>query len=196
MGLQASIIHQPLSMQKGRKWKACLHQIRVSFNDDVNYHMYSVNACVILRRDNFDHPFLLCFLLVNALQGSLLHLYCSAHDRCRHPTLRRVVSTWTHCGGRLVPRRATERYTAEPTTLARLGCQAYHRHPGRTTRRPHCLNSLTPDARRAGPLHPRLQRFATSQRVSPLCPLTADLRPFLPLPPRRGDALSCDNCCR
>jgi hypothetical protein len=57
-------------------------------------------------------------------------------DRCTHPTLRQVVSTWTLSGGRLAPRRANEGYTAEPTTLARLVCQAYHRHPGRTTCRP------------------------------------------------------------
>ena len=114
-----------------------------------------------MRRDNFDHPFVLCFLLVNALQGSLFSLCCHASDRCIHSTLRRVVSTWTHCGGRLAPRRANERYTAEPSALARLVCQAYHRHPGSTTCRPHCLNSLTPDAHRAGPLHPRLPRFAT-----------------------------------
>src|SRR6266705_2245885 len=60
------------------------------------------------------------------------------HSRSvRLPTLRQVVSTWTRCGGRLAPRRANERYTAEPSTLARLVCQAYHRRPGRTTCRPH-----------------------------------------------------------
>ena len=43
------------------------------------------------------------------------------HSRSvRLPTLRQVVSTWTRCGGRLAPRRANERYTAEPTTLAQL----------------------------------------------------------------------------
>ena len=35
-----------------------------------------VNACVILRRDNFDHPFVLYFLPVNNLQGSPSHLFC------------------------------------------------------------------------------------------------------------------------
>src|SRR5712692_7214799 len=92
------------------------------------------------------------------------------HSRSvRPPTVRQVVSTWTRCGGRLAPRRANERYTAEPTTLARLVCQAYHRHPGCTTCRPHCLNSLTPDAHRAGPLHPRLLRFAACQRKPDSC---------------------------
>jgi hypothetical protein len=36
----------------------------------------SVNACVNLRRDNFDPPFILCFLPVNNLQGSHSHLFC------------------------------------------------------------------------------------------------------------------------
>ena len=150
-----------------QQWKASSAR-SLSFNEFELVHLAFVNACVNLRRDNFDHPFLLCVLLVNALQDSPFHLYCYAPDRRIHPTLRRVVSTWTRCGGRLVPRRANERYTAEPATLARLGCQAYHRHPGRTTRRPHGLNSLTPDAHRAGPLHPRLHRFASSQR-QPCC---------------------------
>ena len=35
-------------------------------------------------------------------------------------------------GGRLVPRRANERYTSVRPTLAHLDWQAYHRHPGRT----------------------------------------------------------------
>ena len=50
----------------------------------------------------------------------------------RTPPCERRVSTWTLCGGRLAPRRANERYTSEPATLARLVCQASHRHPGRT----------------------------------------------------------------
>src|SRR5438105_4605392 len=53
-------------------------------------------------------------------------------DGCSPTSLRPVVSTWTLCGGRLAPRRAHERYTAEPAACARLVCQAYHRHPGRT----------------------------------------------------------------
>jgi hypothetical protein len=48
------------------------------------------------------------------------------------PTAWGAVSTWTRCGERLAPRRASEGYTAEPSTHARLVCQAYHRHPGRT----------------------------------------------------------------
>src|SRR6266581_8845511 len=110
-----------------------------------------VNACVNLRRDNFDPPFVLCFLLVDSLQGSHSRLFCQSKDRCSHPTLRQVVSTWTLCGGRLAPRRANESYTAEPSALARLVCQAYHRRPGRPTRRPHGLDLLTPDASTAAP---------------------------------------------
>src|SRR6266567_7508760 len=71
-------------------------------------------------------------------------------DGCSPTSLRPVVSTWTLCGGRLAPRRAHERYTAEPAACARLVYQAYHRRPGRTTRRPPGLDSLTPDAHRAG----------------------------------------------
>src|SRR5207249_6633497 len=50
-------------------------------------------------------------------------------------------------------------------------------------RLPHGLNSLTPDAHRAGPLHPR--------RL-----LSCDLLSLVPLPQGPDDALSCDNCCR
>ena len=71
--------------------------------------------------------------------------------------------------GRLVPRRANERYTSEPATLAHLGWQAYHRHPGSYAPfAPSCLNSLTPDAHRAGPLHP----IAASAPVLALCLLS------------------------
>ncbi len=57
-------------------------------------------------------------------------------DGCRaRPTARGVVSTWTPCDERLLPRRANEGYTAELPARARLVCQAYHRRPGRTTPR-------------------------------------------------------------
>ncbi len=106
------------------------------------------------------------FSSFQSLTLSKVHAHVSSAaqtDRCTHPALRQVVSTWTRCGGRLAPRRANERYTAEPTTLTRLVCQAYHRHPGRTTCRPPCLDSLTPDAHRAGPLHPRPRWCASRQ---------------------------------
>ncbi len=44
-----------------------------------------VNACVILRRDNFDHPFVLCILPVTNLQSSLSRLFCHTTDRCGPP---------------------------------------------------------------------------------------------------------------
>jgi hypothetical protein len=81
-------------------------------------------------------------------------MLCLEKDQCHHPALRQVVSTWTLCGGWLAPRRANEGYTTETAVSTRLVCQAYHRHPGRTTCRPPCLNSLTPDARRGEPLCP------------------------------------------
>ena len=51
----------------------------------------TVNACVILRRDNFDHPFILCFLLVDYLQGSHSRPLCQSKDRCTpHPATGRL----------------------------------------------------------------------------------------------------------
>ncbi len=52
---------------------------------------YAVNACVNLRRNNFDPPS--HFLSnVDNLKGSLSHLFCHSVDhRCDHPTLRQVV---------------------------------------------------------------------------------------------------------
>src|SRR5260370_4657083 len=113
-----------------------------------------VNACVNLRRNNFDPPVIFFPKLTHSkiLTPSFSHTAV----RCGYPTLRQIVSTWTRCGGRLAPRRANEGYTAEPAALARLVCQAYHRRPGRTPCRPQCLDSLTPDASRAGPFRPWL----------------------------------------
>ena len=70
------------------------------------------------------------------------------------PALRRAISTWTLCGGRLAPRRANEGYTAEPAALARLVCQAYHRRPGRTRLsppRPRLAHSRCQQSRAAPP---------------------------------------------
>ncbi len=55
-----------------------------------------VNACVILRRDNFDHPFVLCFLPVTNLQGSLSHLFCT----------EQMDATTPPCGGSSPPGRS------------------------------------------------------------------------------------------
>ena len=51
----------------------------------VTLKVLNVNACVILRRDNFDHPFVLCFLPVTNLQSSLSRLFCHTTDRCGPP---------------------------------------------------------------------------------------------------------------
>src|SRR5438270_9822549 len=93
-----------------------------------------VNACVILRPNNFDPPVIFFPKLTRSkiLTPSFSHTAV----QCGHPTLRQVVSTWTCCGGRLAPRRVNEGYTAEPSALARLVCQAYHSYPGRTPCRP------------------------------------------------------------
>src|SRR5205085_4694376 len=111
-----------------------------------------VNACVMLRPNNFDPPLIFFPKLTRSkiLTPSLSHTAV----RCGSLTLRQGVSTWTCCGERLAPRRATEGYTAEAPACARLVCQAYHSCPGRTPCRPHGLDSLPPDAHRAGPLRP------------------------------------------
>jgi len=83
------------------------------------YNVECVNACAILHPDTFDASMVLFIPGVDTLTA-------------RTPPCERRVSTWTLCGGRLAPRRANERYTSEPAMLARLVCQAYHRHPGRT----------------------------------------------------------------
>ena len=60
-----------------------------------------VNACVNLRRDNFDHPCVLCFLPVANLQSSHSRLFCHTTDRCGPPPCgrssppgRSVVDGW------------------------------------------------------------------------------------------------------
>ena len=88
----------------------------------------------------------------------------------RTPPCERRVSTWTLCGGRLLPRRANERYTSEPPTLARLVCQAYHRHPGRTRLSP-------PPASTRSLLMPTEQGRSTP---SPLQRKSRAVPPFLP----------------
>src|SRR5712692_1735199 len=120
--------------------------------DFTTHHSATVNARVLLRPDNFDPP-VISFQRERSPRFSL-RLICYPEGRDGHSTLRQVVSTWTCCGGRLAPRRAHAGYTAEPTACARLGGLAYHSYPGSTTCRPHGLDSLTPDAHRAGPPHP------------------------------------------
>ena len=72
-----------------------------------------VNACVILRPNNFDPPPVIFFPKLTRSK-ILTPSFSHTAVRCGSPTLRQVVSTWTCCGGRLAPRRAHEGYTAEP----------------------------------------------------------------------------------
>ena len=106
------------------------------------------------------------------------------------PPCARRVSTWTLCGGRLVPRRANERYTAEPTGYARLGCQAYHRHPGRTRLSPPAASTRSlqmPAGQRRSTPWP-LQR--KSRAVPPFLPrLLAD--PLADLTPNKESLRGC-----
>jgi len=121
-----------------------------------------------------------------------------------HPTLRQVASTWTLCGGRLLPRRANERYTAEPAACARPGCQAYHRRPGRATcrpPRPRLAHSRCPQSRAAPPSTPAVLCWPmpAALRQNGLTPTPTMLRqlkfdpPFIfdPLLAKSPDDLSC-----
>ncbi len=114
---------------------------------------FFVNAGVILRRDNFD-PLLMFSPKVTTYR--VLRSVCSAtraKQRCA-PHLRKVRLHLDTCGGRLAPRRANERYTAEPSALARLVCQAYHRCPGRTRLSPplpQLAHSWCPQSRASPP---------------------------------------------
>ena len=65
-----------------------------------------VNACVILRPNNFDPPVI--FFPKLTLSKILTPSFSHTAVRCGSPALRQVVSTWTLCGGRLAPRRANE----------------------------------------------------------------------------------------
>src|SRR5438034_5597189 len=88
-------------------------------DDDTLAHLDSlmkgpcVNACVILRPNNFDPPPVIFFPKLTRSK-ILTPSFSHTAVRCGSPTLRQVVSTWTCCGGRLAPRRAHEGYTAEP----------------------------------------------------------------------------------
>ncbi len=131
---------------------------------------YSVNACVILRPDNFDPPFVLCFLPVNTLQSSLSRLFFHTADRCGPPPCGRssppghsVVDGWrrderTRDIPQSPPRSLVS--SAKPTTGVQVVRSAA----------PSCLDSLTPDAHRAGPLYPRPPRFASRPTPARLAP--------------------------
>src|SRR2546421_1153255 len=128
-----------------------------------------VNARVNLRRNNFD-PLLIFFPMVTTYR--VLSSVGSATQRINidPPTLQQVVSTWTACGGRLAPRRANEGYTAEPSALARLVCQAYHRCPGRTPCRPlmpQLAHSGGPQRRASPPVTTGILSFPTPACLAP-----------------------------
>ncbi len=94
-----------------------------------------VNACVILRRNNFD-PLLIFSPRVTTYR--VLRSVCSAtraHQRCAPKRTRGIPQSHLRA---LVS-------SAKPTT----GVQVERAF------RPRCLDSLTPGAHRAGPLHPR-----------------------------------------
>src|SRR5450759_4759671 len=85
-----------------------------------------------------------------------------------HPAAGRT--TWTLCGGRLAPRRANERYTAEPPACARLVSPAYHRRPGSTTCRP-------PNASTRSLLMPTEQGLSTPGHSASIPPNADHLAP-------------------
>src|SRR5258708_13916507 len=96
-----------------------------------------VNACVNLRRNNFDPPVIFFPKLTHSkiLTPSFSHTAV----RCGYPTLRQHVSTWTSSRGRLAPRRATEGYTSQPASLAPLVSHANQRPPRPTPCHPPSL---------------------------------------------------------
>jgi hypothetical protein len=98
-------------------------------------------------------------------------LFCSSRRSMQppHPTAGRLHldPLWWTAGAetseREIDRRASSSAlvsTAKPTTGIQVVRPAA----------PHCLDSLTPDARRAGPLHPRPHRFASWPSKASLAP--------------------------
>ena len=122
-----------------------------------------VNACVILRRNNFDPPHFLS--TGDNLRGSAFRLLCQESDSAMRPPPAQGASPPGHSvvdGWRRDERtRGTPQShlrvlvsSAKPTT----GVQVVRAF------RPRCLDSLTPGAHRAGPLHPRWAVCAAAQR--------------------------------
>src|SRR6266581_115087 len=150
-----------------------------------------VNACVILRRNNFDHPFVLCFLPVTNLQSSLSRLFCHTADRCGSPPCGRssppghaVVDGWrrderTRDIPQSLPRSLVS--SAKPTTAVQVVRPAA---PTASTR------SLQMPTEQASPPQTTTIRFFLTpvllrQSEMTLTPttlrqLTCDLLPLLP----------------
>jgi len=123
-----------------------------------------VNASVLLRPDNFDRPFLLFLSTVDHLQGSLVFVLHEAS-----------IGVPTPPGGRSPPPGPSvvdgscrdERTRDTPQSLPRSLVSFAKPTTGVQVVRPaapHGLDSLTPDAHRAGPPHPRRHGFASSHR--------------------------------
>src|SRR2546421_6563633 len=121
-----------------------------------------VNACVIVRRNKFDPPLFSPFSY-SQLTTSKVHSHvCSATQQMdaatppcgrSSPPGHSVVDGWrrderTRDRLQNLPRSLVS--SAKPTTGVQVVRPAA----------PQCLDSLTPDASRAGPLHPRPQQFA------------------------------------
>jgi hypothetical protein len=154
-----------------------------------------VNARVILRPDNFDPLVRFLFLsTVDHLQGSFTSVLPLRRAMWPlHPAAGRLhldALWWTagaETSAREIHRRAFRARSSRLPSLPQAS-RSYDLPP------PHCLDSLTPDAHRAGPLHPRPHSFTSAQRRPSSRRLTFDLLPLSPQPERRGDDLSCDSC--
>ena len=162
-----------------------------------------VNACVNLRRDNFDHPFVLCFLLVDYFQVSHSRLFCQSKDRCpppcgrSSPPGRSVVDGWRRDERtRDIPQSLLCALvsSAKPTTGIQVVRSAAPTASTRSLLMPTEQGLSTPGYHDS--LLPHTSQAEMTPTPTMLRPLTFDLLPLWPLPPRRGDDPSCDNCFR
>jgi hypothetical protein len=174
--------------------------------------MISVNACVNLRPNNFDPP---CQLPVpfNSTQ-QVTHSETSAHacstvqkmgtvpPPCGRssPPGHPVVYGWCRDERTMdIPQNSCVRSSRSPS-LPQVS-RSYDLPP------PQCLDSLTLDARRTGPLLPRpdhsspfpgtpaiLRQSEITGTPIMLRQFVFDLHPFWSFLDRPGDGLSCDNC--
>jgi hypothetical protein len=165
-----------------------------------------VNASVLLRPDNFDRPFLLFLLAVDHLQGSLVFVLHEASIGVPTPPCGRSPPP----GPSVVDGSCRDERTRDtPQSLPRSLVSSAKPTTGVQVVRPaapHGLDSLTPDAHRARPPHPRRHECASSQRQRGsrqgkipqrrLCLRQADIDPpfiFAPLSLGVPADLSCGN---